>query len=96
MTGEPVTSSEAVAMPSPVWTGRPLDWPGSFASENQDFLVRDVSFAMDWRPPGFAINCLRPWQVSTLTAAMNVLAALGLAALLAGAAVRFADWTRAF
>lgn len=86
MTSEPVTSSEAAAMPSPVWTGRPLDWPGSFAAEKHDFLVRDVTFAIDRCPlrgqaalglahlRGFAISCLRPWQVSNLTAAMNVLA----------------------
>lgn len=57
-TSEPVTSSEAAAMPSPVWTGRPLDWPGSFAAENHDFLVRDVSFAMDRRPLGFCDQLL--------------------------------------
>jgi predicted transposase YbfD/YdcC len=55
--------------------------------ENHDFLVRDVTFAEDRclvrgraamglaHLRGFAINCLRQWQVSNLTAAIERFAA---------------------
>lgn len=84
-----LTRSRSYALTSLDWEAQRLGWlvRARWGIENHDFLVRDVTFGEDRclvrglaaiglaHLRGFAINCLRVWGLSNLTAALERFAA---------------------